>query len=367
MKVEANILTEAGFVQGHLFVNGPHINKIQGEWVSEPQAQLNGLPWLVPGFIDCHVHGGGGFDVMEGAPALEHITQVHARHGTTALLATTLTSPQPSLASTFSTISSVMNQAAQSGSTVLGVHLEGPYINPDKLGAQPDFARPFELDELLSLHATAPIRVITLAPEVTGHMDAIGTLLKLGIKVQQGHSLSTYDQAMTAFELGAKGFTHLFNAMSGVHHRQPGMVGAALAHAEYAEIIPDLIHVHAGAIKTAARCIPKLFTVTDATAATGMPDGSYRLGSQQVFKCMGCVKLPNGTLAGSVLTMDQAFRNWVELGFSLAQASHKTSRHAADYLGEYQRGRIRQGLIADLVLLDKQLNVQHVWIKGVSV
>jgi N-acetylglucosamine-6-phosphate deacetylase len=367
MHIEANILSESGFIQGNVVVEGEFISAVEGEFISENQAKSNGLPWLFPGFIDCHVHGGGGFDVMEGETALEQITKVHAQHGTTALLATTLTSPPNELASTFKAIANAMSMNWQGGSCVLGAHLEGPYINPHKLGAQPDFARPFDLEELLNLHATAPIRVITLATEIAGHLDAIDLLIHKGIRVQQGHSVSSYDDALLAFNKGARGFTHLFNAMSGLQHRAPGVVGAALAHAEYAEIIPDLIHVHPGALHTAARCIPKLFTVTDATSATGMPDGAYQLGSHQVFKCMGCVKLADGTLAGSALTMDQAFRNWVDLGFSLEDASHKTSLHAADYLGEYQRGRIRSGLFADLVLLDKQLNLKQVWIKGVSV
>ncbi|CBW76156.1 N-acetylglucosamine-6-phosphate deacetylase (EC 3.5.1.25) [Mycetohabitans rhizoxinica HKI 454] len=130
---------------------------------------------------------------------------------------------------------------------------------------------------------------------------------------------------------------HLFNAMSPMHHRDPGMVGAALAHAAYAEIIPDLLHVHPGAIRAALRAIPRLYVVTDSTSAAGMPDGEYHLGSQRVTKCLGGVRLAGGTLAGSTLTMDQALRNLVSIGLPIADVSARLSRHAADYLGLVDR------------------------------
>ena len=192
-------------------------------------------------------------------------------------------------------------------------------------------------------------------------------LVAAGFRVQIGHTLGSYEDGVAALEHGAAGFTHLFNAMSGLHHREPGMVGAALAHARYAEIIPDLMHVHPGAIKVALRAIPNLFCVTDSTAATGMPDGAYMLGSQCVHKCMGGVRLENGTLAGSTLTMDQALRNLVGLGLDLADASRRVSTYAADYLGETARGRLAQGCFADLVVLDRALQVKAVYIEGAKV
>lgn len=367
MAITANILTEQGFIQGQLTLNGERIAAIEGDAITEVQARANGLPWLLPGFIDCHVHGAGGFDVMDGIGALETICKLHAQHGTTSLIATTLTAPIAELISSFKGVANCVSNPVPGSANVLGVHLEGPFINAQKLGAQPDFARPFSIEEIHLLHGISPLRVITLAPEFPGHIEAIESLVSMGIRVQLGHSAGSYEDAGKALHAGATGFTHLFNAMTGLHHREPGMVGAALAHAQYAEIIPDLIHVHTGAIQAAARCIPKLFSVTDATAATGMPDGTYQLGKQQVFKCMGCVKLVDGTLAGSALTMDQAFRNWVQLGFSVAEASHKTALHAADFLGEHQRGRLRVGLLADMVMLDQQLNLKDVWVEGVRV
>jgi N-acetylglucosamine-6-phosphate deacetylase len=155
--------------------------------------------------------------------------------------------------------------------------------------------------------------------------------------------------------------------MSGLHHREPGMAGAALAHARYAEIIPDLLHVHPGAIRVALRAIPCLYCVTDSTAATGMPDGPYRLGRHTVTKCLGGVRLADGTLAGSTLTMDQALRNLVGLGLALDDASRRMSTHAADHLGLTDRGRLEPGAMADLVVLDRDLALQRVLVEGEAV
>jgi N-acetylglucosamine-6-phosphate deacetylase len=248
------------------------------------------------------------------------------------------------------------------------VHLEGPFINPGKLGAQPNYARPVQADEIRRLHALAPIRLITLAPETAGNMDVIESLCAAGYRVQIGHTLGSYEDGVQALARGASGFTHLFNAMTGMHHREPGMVGAALAHATYSEIIPDLLHAHVGAIRVALRAIPCLYCVTDSTAAAGMPDGDYKLGRHKVTKCLGGVRLPDGTLAGSTLTMDQALRNLVnELGLDLADASRRTATHAADHLGVPDRGRLQSGAWADWVVLDRDLHLTDVFVEGVSI
>jgi N-acetylglucosamine-6-phosphate deacetylase len=189
----------------------------------------------------------------------------------------------------------------------------------------------------------------------------------MGIRVQIGHSAGSYDDGVAALKAGAAGFTHLFNGMSGMSHKEPGMVDAAMAHAEYAEIIPDLLHVHPGAIRAALRAIPRLYGVTDATSATGMPDGEYALGTQRVFKCLGCVRLATGSLAGSVLTMDQALRNFIGLGMDVAEASQRLSLFPADYLGESQRGRLAPGAWADIVVLDQSLHPVAVFVEGEAI
>ena len=322
-KVSGNILTPAGFVQGSLTCNAAgRIQGIQGASITEAQARCNELPWVLPGFIDLHAHGAGGRDIMEGGDAARVVSQMHARHGTTSMLGTTMTAPMEDLVMAMSALTAICQERAPNGARMLGVHLEGPYINQGRLGAQPPFARPLQTEELTILHALAPIRLITLAPEVPGNLDLIESLCADGYRVQIGHSAGSYDDGVQAMAKGARGFTHLFNAMTGLHHRDPGMVGAALAHAEYSEIIPDLIHVHPGAIRVALRAIPCLYCVSDSTAASGMPDGEYRLGSHKVYKCMGGVRLADGTLAGSTLTLDQALRNLVDsLGLALHDAS----------------------------------------------
>ena len=185
--------------------------------------------------------------------------------------------------------------------------------------------------------------------------------------VQIGHSAGSYEDGVAALGAGASGFTHLFNAMTALHHRQPGMVGAALAHAQRAEIIPDLLHVHPGAIRVALRCIPGLYCVTDSTAAAGMPDGDYKLGRHTVTKCLGGVRLADGTLAGSTLTMDQALRNLVSLGLPLAEASRRTATIAAQHLGLADRGLLAPGAWADVVVLDASLQLQRVLVEGEAI
>jgi N-acetylglucosamine-6-phosphate deacetylase len=213
-----------------------------------------------------------------------------------------------------------------------------------------------------------PLRVVTLAPELPRALAMVAALAAAGIRVQIGHSAASYDEACAALAHGASGFTHLFNAMSGLHHRAPGSVGAALAHAQHAELIPDLLHVHPGAMRAALRAIPGLYCVTDATAAAAMPDGDYRLGRHVVSKCGGGVRLADGTLAGSTLTMDQALRNLVEgLGLSLTDASRRVSTHAARYLGLGDRGELRIGACADFVVLDARLRVRQVIAEGQAI
>ncbi len=369
---EGHLLTPQGWLRGTLHHGGGRITVLQGTAVEEAQVRDSALPLWLPGFIDTHVHGGAGADTMQAGAAVAHIARLHARHGTTALLATTMTAPLAEVQAAMQALAPAVQQRPAGGACVLGVHLEGPYISPDRLGAQPAYARPPLLQEVLALHAIAPIRLLTLAPEVPDALALIPALVSAGMRVQIGHSAASYEQACAALAQGASGFTHLFNAMSPLHQRAPGAVGAALAHAQHAELIPDLLHVHPGAIRTALRAIPGLFCVTDATAATGMPDGPYQLGRHTVYKtsqaCLSGVRLADGTLAGSTLTMDRALRNLVGLGLSLAEASARCSTHAAHYLGLADRGRLAPGAWADLVALHPQtLVLQQVWVQGEAI
>ncbi len=359
-QIFGNVLTPNGWLRGGISFE-ERILEISGD---EVDPNKNSDLYVLPGFIDLHVHGAGGKDTMEGGDAIETISRMHAKHGTCAMLATTMTAPMSDLERALASLSSVCNQRGTQAARVLGVHLEGPYINPEKLGAQPDFAVTGSLEKVKKLDALAPIKLITLAPEMEGNLAMVSELTALGMRVQLGHTMGTYEDGVAALEKGATSFTHLYNAMSRLDHRAPGMVGAALAHARYAEIIPDLLHVHPGAIKTALRAIPKLYCVTDSTSASGMPDGEYMLGRQVVHKCLGGVRLADGTLAGSTLTMDQAFRNLVKIGLELDDASKRVSTYAADFLGLSDRGRLQENAYADMVVLDRDLNLIAVYIEG---
>jgi N-acetylglucosamine-6-phosphate deacetylase len=359
-ELAGNVLTPAGWVRGRMAF-AERIAHVEG--VAEDPAG-NPDPYILPGFVDLHVHGGGGADIMDGGDAAETVAREHARHGTTALLATTVTAPPADVEHAISAVAAACRARAPGTARVLGVHLEGPYINAEKLGAQPNHVRAATLAEVERACALAPVCLVTLAPEIPGHLAIVEALAAMGVRVQLGHTAGSYEEGTAALQHGASGFTHLFNAMTGLHHRAPGMVGAALAHAEYAEIIPDLEHVHPGAIRVALRAIPRLFCVTDATSATGMPDGKYRLGSHTVTKCLGGVRLADGTLAGSALTMDQALRNLVSIGLTLADASNRLSRYPAEYAGFRDRGRLAVGAWADVVVVDRDLLVSAVFGEG---
>lgn len=357
--LSGRILTPEGWITGKIEFS-QHIQRIS-------QGPATSGHYILPGFVDLHVHGAAGTDIMEGGTAGDIVARAHARHGTTSMLGTTLTARESDIRHALTGLAQTIARRPPNGARMLGVHLEGPFLSMQRLGAQPPEVVQGNLALVRSMDAIAPIRVLTMAPEIEGHMALIAELAALGIRVQIGHSDGSYEQGVAALSAGASGFTHLFNGMSAMAHRMPGMVGAALAHAEYAEIIPDLQHVAPGALFAALRAIPRLYGVTDATSATGMPDGEYALGTQRVFKCGGCVRLASGSLAGSVLTMDQALRNLVGLGLELADASRRLSTYPADYLAETARGRLAPGAWADLVVLDEALRVVAVYAEGEAI
>lgn len=359
--LEGQILTPDGWINGRLTFD-QQIRKI------EAKADTATAHKIIPGFIDLHVHGGHGADTMEGAEAIRKLARWHARHGTTSLLATTVSAPLAELYEILLSIRELSLLPKPDGARILGGHLEGPFINPAKKGAQPavQIQNP-RFEDLAKLCEMGALRVITIASEAFEDKELIRHLSKAGIRVQIGHSSSSYEETIEILEYGVHGFTHLFNAMSGLHHRRPGVVGAALAKAEYAEIIPDLHHVHAGALLAALRSIPKLYCVTDASAACGMPDGEYPLGSITVSKCPNGVFLDDGTIASSTLTMDQAYRNLLSLGLSEADAVCRLSTYPADYLGLKDRGRIVLDAFADLVVLNQENTIESVFVEGEAI
>ncbi|MGD9509511.1 MAG: N-acetylglucosamine-6-phosphate deacetylase [Geminicoccaceae bacterium] len=342
-RLNGRILTPAGWIGGTLRCTA-QVLAVEPGPVAEER-------YIVPGFVDLHVHGGDGADCMKGADAVRRMAAFHARHGTTSLLATTVTAQAEDLRRAMAGIKAVMHTSGP-GARVLGAHLEGPFINPAALGAQPPFAIPPDIPLLEELAQMAPIRVATYAPEIDGDGTLLAAFGRLGTRAQIGHTTCSYTQARAALAAGAAGFTHLYNAMSGLHHRSGGAVGAALAWAQSAELILDLHHVDEGAALAALRSIPDLHCVTDAVAAAGMPDGEYRLGTHPIFKRGETVQLANGGLAGSVLTMDRALRNLLILGLPLAEAVGRCSTLPARYAGLADRGTLTPGAAADVVMID---------------
>lgn len=358
--LDGRILTPAGWLAGRVAF-GASITSL------EPRADAPDDRLILPGFVDLHVHGGGGADCMEGEAAVRAMARFHAGHGTTSFLPTTVTAPAADIERALRGIGAVAEAPEPGAARVLGAHLEGPFISPEALGAQPPFAIPPDLALAAAWSKLGPIRVATMAPEIDADGRLLAVLTAAGVRAQIGHTTCSYDEARVALARGAAGFTHLFNAMTGLRHRGNGAAGCALAHAEHAELILDFHHVEAGAALAALRAIPGLYCVTDAVAAAGMPDGAYRLGTHPILKRGDAVRLESGGLAGSVLTMDRAFRNLLAIGLPSAEAARRCSTVPARYLGLEDRGRVVPGAAADLVVVDRDGRVQAVVTEGVAV
>jgi N-acetylglucosamine-6-phosphate deacetylase len=353
-----------GFVTADLLIDADRITGVGVDLVAPQTPTIDARGYtILPGFIDLHVHGGAGADVMDASTqGLATMAACFARHGVTAFLPTTMTAPHaPTLAAVVAVAESVATQAG--GARTLGVHLEGPYISPKFPGAQPaHFIRPPNLAEFSELFAVGPIRMITLAPEVAGAEDLIRLAVRQGVVAVLGHTDATYAECVTAVTWGVTQATHTYNAMRGLHHRQPGTLGAVLSNDTIdAQLIADNIHVHPAGMKILARCkgVERTVLITDAIQATGLGPGQYELGGQPVTVKNGECRLADGTLAGSILTMEQALINFMAAtGLTLAEAWPATSRTPARTLGlVHELGSLAPGYRADLVVLDEQLQV----------
>lgn len=358
-----SILTPTGWVKGRLLFEGRRILRVEGEALAPTEAPKP--PYVIPGFIDLHVHGGDGHDYSGGEEAIRRFIRFHAASGTVAIAPTTATAPVEVLDRALADIERVRNDRRAGEPTVLGAHLEGPFINPNKLGAQMNV--PLAGDVALALRWADRCRLVvaTVAPEIPGGIEVMEALTARGCRVQIGHSLASASETASAFGRGMAGFTHLFNAMSGVDHREPGVAAYALARGRYAEMICDLHHVHPTVLLAAWRAIPRLYAITDATTFAGRPDGEYRTDSRMVIKKGLRITLGNGTtLAGSAITMFDAFRNLVSLGLSLAEASELCATRQAEYLALADLGRIVPGALASVVVLEEGLALGSVWVEG---
>lgn len=362
---EGAVLTPAGWIAGRVEIERGRIAGVGGTPLGAGE-QPKG-PFILPGFIDLHVHGGAGHDWQGGEDAIRGLVRFHAAHGTVAMAPTTATARAPIIETALAAIQAVKAERRPGEAIVLGAHLEGPFINPRKLGAQEPAALEGDPDLARRWAEEYPLLVATVAPEIPGGLDVIETLAARGCKVQIAHSLATADEAAEGFRRGCTGITHLFNAMTGVDHRAPGVAAYALAHCTYAELICDLLHVDPTVLLAAYRAIPRLYAISDATSA-GLPDGPHHWGGHRVIKRGLQVTLEDGkTLAGSAITLLDAFRNLVKIGLGIEQASAMTSARQAEYLGRTDLGRVEAGARACLVRLDADLRLDAVWVDGEAI
>ncbi|NTU33086.1 N-acetylglucosamine-6-phosphate deacetylase [Brevibacillus sp. HB1.1] len=331
--------------------------------------------WICPGFVDMHMHGIDGYDTMDGTPkSLQAISTALARHGVTSFLATTMTAPYDQLEQVLVNIAQNSREGLP-GAQAIGIHLEGPWINPRYKGAQKEenIAIP-KLDAVQKLYGLSEglIKVVTIAPEQPEALEAIAWLKERDVIVSAGHTGATFAQATEAVDAGVRHFTHCFNAMTGLHHREPGVVGAAMYHEQLStELIADGIHVHPAVMKILYRVktAERLALVSDSMRAAAMGEGTYDLGGQEVHVHDNQAKLADGTLAGSILTLNRAVGNMVKLsGVALPEAVEMASHTPASILGFGDRkGRLAAGYDADIIVLNEQFDVTMTFVAGKEV
>jgi N-acetylglucosamine-6-phosphate deacetylase len=333
--------------------------------------------WILPGFVDLHVHGGGGHTFTTGdLRQARAAAAFHAAHGTTTMLASLVTAPVDQLRAVATAYAPLVADGI-----IAGVHLEGPYLSPHRCGAQnPAHLRAPDRTELVALLDLDVVRMVTIAPELSGALLAIRLIVERGVLAAVGHTDASYAQAQAAVVAGARVATHLCNAMRPIHHREPGPIVALLeAGGVVCEVIADGVHLHDGMLRyiVATAGAARVALVTDAIAAAGQPDGGYELGGQPVRVVDGVARLAgsgrgrgsaSGAIAGSTLTMDAAVRRVVHSGVDIVAAARMAATTPATLLGRAgDIGAIAPGRRADLVLLDDTLRVTQVLRAGVPV
>jgi N-acetylglucosamine-6-phosphate deacetylase len=329
----------------------------------------------VPGFIDVHIHGAGGHDVMEGTEeALSTVARTLAAHGTTSFVATTVTASPEAICAAAEGIAryiTLQQQTEDNRAQVLGVHFEGPFISPVRRGVHPTEWITLPSAALLQRFTEAAggyAQILTIAPELLGAMPCIDAARKAGLVVAMGHTDATYEQARAAIAHGARHAVHVYNAMRPFTHRDSGVIGAVLTSPDVtAELIADGVHVDETAMRILlqAKGAAGVILISDGISATGMPDGKYILGTFEVTVAGGVCRNAEGKLAGSTLTLDRALRNIVNLGIPLPDALRMLTLDPATLLGiEFKKGSLRTGADADILLLDESLNVIQTWTRG---
>jgi N-acetylglucosamine-6-phosphate deacetylase len=354
---------------GWLHLDGDRIVEVgEGAPPRAPDVDL-GDSTVVPGFVDLHVHGGGGASFDSGtSDAADVVAATHLAHGTTSMAASLVTDTRERMVDAVRELALLVQDGR-----LAGIHLEGPWLSPQRSGAHqpgslttPD---PASVDALLAAGDGA-VRMVTLAPELPGGVDAVRRLVDAGVLAAIGHTDATYDEARAALDAGARLGTHLFNAMRPLHHRDPGPVGALLDSPVDVELIADGVHLHPALLRTVFAAKPgQCILVTDAMAAAGAPDGDYALGQMAVEVREGVARLASpdgdGAIAGSTLTMDAAVRFAVRTaGLPLLDVVHAASTTPARAWGLSDVGALETGRRADLVVLDDDLAVVRVMRAG---
>jgi N-acetylglucosamine-6-phosphate deacetylase len=374
----ARLITPSGPVSpGWLLVEGSCIDRLGP---GQPPAAVQGPSiqaidcqggFLMPGFIDLHVHGALGHEVMDANPeGLRAMARFYAAHGVTGFLATTWTASQAAIRKVLNNLGPLTG-AIPGGASLLGIHLEGPYLNPARCGAQDvDLIRRAEPVEAMEFLDTGLVRLVALAPEFPENLWLVDECLRRGITVAAGHTAATYEQMASAVQRGVRQVTHCYNAMSPLHHRAPGVVGAALTMPEIrCELIADKIHVHPGAMQLAyqAKGPDGIILITDAIRGTGLPEGEYPIDDHRRMTIKDhAARLPDGTLAGSVLTLERGLFNFAAAANRpFAELWAASSRSAAQAIGLDQcKGSLLPGYDADLVLLDEDVKVKMTVVNG---
>jgi N-acetylglucosamine-6-phosphate deacetylase len=362
----ARIIHESGVIErGWLHaMDGKIVAFAEG---AAPQIEVNEIDaegkTLLAGFIDVHVHGAMGADVMDAdIDGLRKMSRFFASTGVTAFTPTTLTSPHEQTLAALNTIKQAMYEKP-SGAAIVGTHLEGPYLNKAKAGAQnPEFVRLCRAEEAQQYIDTGVLRIISLAPEFPENHWLIAECVRQGISASVAHTNASYAEAIHGINLGIRHATHTYNAMTGLHHREPGTLGAVLGDNRVrCELVADGVHVHEGAMRILwkVKGVRHTLLITDAMRATGLGNGNYKLGDLDVIVRDGKASLADGTLAGSVLAMNQGVRNFMAAtGESLETLWPCFSLNAAAAIGLADtKGSIAIGKDCDVVLVDEQINV----------
>ncbi|MGJ3240337.1 MAG: N-acetylglucosamine-6-phosphate deacetylase [Anaerolineae bacterium] len=371
----ARVMITTGVLdRGWLLVDGSTIQAMgAGDPPSfEPVTRIDGEGLtLMPGFIDVHVHGGIGHETMDATPdAIQAMATFYAQHGVTGYLPTTWTESRENIIKTLHLISEIQGPQPH-GATILGLHLEGPYLDVAKRGAQLEsHVRRAEREEALEFLDTHIIKLLALAPEYQENWWLIEECRRRGITVSAAHTSATHDQMQAVIDRGITHATHTFNAMVGLHHREPGGVGALLTRPEvYCELIADTIHVHPTVMQILYACkgADRVVLITDAVRVAGLDDGKYQKDDNRTVVVKdGVVRLPDGTLSGSTLTMDRALWNFMQAtGEPLEKIWQTSSLNAARSLHiSHHKGSLEVGKDADLILVDDEIKVHLTMAEG---